>query len=171
MDSCCQEGHIVRVDNLVELHRVQEEVVDNLEMEEGDNNRMREVDRKEDIQDLGRMRIPDLGVVVHNHVAVGRNILGEAAKKLKNYYMVHSTKHLMESYKSKWFTLYLPVLLEEEVDVVLLVVILAGSSLSFCSGPLDGNWSSIFLDSLQSFPCQCHGDVYVLVLLLSQCGL
>jgi hypothetical protein len=51
-------------------------------MEEEDSNQMQEVGHKEkeDIQDLDRMRILDLGEVVRNRVGVGRNILEEAAE-------------------------------------------------------------------------------------------
>lgn len=82
VDNCCQEDRIAHVDNLVELLQAQEEGVRILEMEEEDSNQMQEVGHKEkeDIQDLDRMRILDLGEVVRNRVGVGRNILEEAAE-------------------------------------------------------------------------------------------
>lgn len=82
-DNCYQqEGHIVREDNL-EVHLQAQEVVgDSLPEMVEDNNQMREVDHKEDIQDLGRIHSLGLREVGHSHAVAGRSSLAVVAALL-----------------------------------------------------------------------------------------
>jgi len=82
-DNCYQqEGHIVREDNL-EVHLQAQEVVgDSLPEMVEDNNQMREVDHKEDIQDLGRIHSLGLREVGHSHAVAGHSSLAVVAALL-----------------------------------------------------------------------------------------
>lgn len=82
-DNCYQqEGHIVHEDNL-EVHlQAQEVVEDSLPEMVEDNNQMREVDHKEDIQDLGRIHSLGLREVGHSHAVAGRSSLAVVAALL-----------------------------------------------------------------------------------------
>jgi len=82
-DNCYQqEGHIVREDNL-EVHLQAQEVVgDSLPEMVEDNNQMRELDHKEDIQDLGRIHSLGLREVGHSHAVAGRSSLAVVAALL-----------------------------------------------------------------------------------------
>ena len=87
VDNCCQEDHIAHVDTPEELLQGQEVEEDTLEMEE-DSNLMLEVDHREDIQDLVRIR--SLGweeEEVHSHAEVDHNNLVVVAEKNKTIQM------------------------------------------------------------------------------------
>ena len=81
-DNCCQEDHIAHVDTPEELLQGQEVEEGSLEME-GDSNLMREVDHREDIQDLARIRILGWEEGVHIHVEADHNNLVVVAEKMK----------------------------------------------------------------------------------------
>ena len=126
-DNCyLQEGHIVHGDSL-EVHLQVQEVVEDslLEMVE-DNNQMREVDHKEDIQDLGRIHSLGLREVGHSHAVAGRSSLAVVAKDERFYIRqkyIHQSNnehiyHLLITY-----LLYLPALLVEVAGVARQVVL------------------------------------------------
>ena len=81
-DNCCQEDHIAHVDTPEELLQGREVEEGSLEMEE-DSNLMREVDHREDIQDLARIRILGWEEGVHIHVEADHNNLVVVAEKMK----------------------------------------------------------------------------------------
>ena len=124
-DNCYQqEGHIVHEDNL-EVHLQAREVVEDslLEMVE-DNNQMRGVAHKEDIQDLGRIHSLGLREVGHSHAVAGRNSLAVVAKD-KSFYIEYIHPSNKERIYDLLITylLYLPALLVEVVGVAHPVVL------------------------------------------------